>query len=295
MSEYKPNVKEWKLKAVDELVDLINKHKVVGVIDLTSLPSSQLQSIRGAIRDSVIIKCSKKSLISRALEKTGHTELLDSLKGSPALIFSNENPYKVYKLIEKNKSKSPIKPGQIAPHDLIVPAGDTPFAPGPIIGELGSIGVKAKIMGGKITVLKDAVVVKAGEPASETAATILTKLGIKPIEIGLNLVAIEEEGVVYPIEQLSIDIESLIAQAYVHARNLVLNTGIVVPSMIEDIIAYAHTKALILNGVVHPEQKVEAPATEEKKEEKKEEPQEEESGEVSEEDIAQGMSGLFGM
>lgn len=292
MVEEKTIVKEWKKNKVEDLIKLLKEYKVVGLLKLDNMPSSQFQSIRGKIRGDVLLITSKKPFIIRAFEKTNNKDLIDKITGSPSLLLTNLTPYKIYKLIQTNKSASPIKAGQISPRDLIVPAGETPFAPGPIIGELGEIGVRAKIVAGKINVLKDAVVVKEGEPAGEKAASILMRLGVKPIEIGLNLVAIKEEGIIYTSQELNIDVENMIMTAFVQAKNLVLNTGIIEPALIKDILMKAQLNALILNGVVHPEKAVKTQAApSEKKEEKQEEPEEEE---VSEEEAAAGLGALFG-
>ncbi len=285
-------VKDWKKKRVAELTRLIKEYPVVGLLNLEELPSSQFQIIRGQLRNNILIKTAKKPFIIRAFQATKNDDMIERIRKSPALVLTKLNPFKVYQLIKKNKSLSPIKPGQTAPKDLIVPAGETPFAPGPIIGELGQIGVKAKIIAGKINVLKDAVVVKAGEPAGDLATSILMRLGVKPIEVGLNLVAIKEDGTIYTSDMLDLDVEAMISTAYTHAKNLVLNTGMFVPSLIKELLQKAQMNALILNGVVNPDQAIKAPPVAAQAEAKKEEEPEEE--EVSEEEAAAGLGALFG-
>jgi large subunit ribosomal protein L10 len=251
MGKVEAHVKDWKKEKVAELTDLIKKNPVIGILNLEELPSSQFQTIRGKLRGDIKIITAKKSLISRAFQNTKNEDMIEWLKGSPALLLTKSNPFKVFRIIKKNKSLSPIKPGQVAPYDLIAEPGETPFAPGPIIGELGQLGIKAKIVAGKINIMKKAVVVKQGESASDLAASILLKLGFKPIEVGLNLVAIKEEDIIYTPELLDIDYESKLMTAYVHARNLVLNTGLIVKDLIKDILAKAHFNALMLNGVIN--------------------------------------------
>ena len=67
--------------------------------------------------------------------------------------------------MEATKTAAPAKPGDIAPEDILVKAGDTPFKPGPIVGELQKAGIPAAIEGGKIVIKKDKVLVKKGEPS----------------------------------------------------------------------------------------------------------------------------------
>ena len=64
--------------------------------------------------------------------------------------------------MEATKSTAPAKPGDIAPEDIIVKEGETPFKPGPIVGELQKAGIPAAIEGGKIVIRKDKVLVEKG-------------------------------------------------------------------------------------------------------------------------------------
>ncbi|MFA5333737.1 MAG: 50S ribosomal protein L10 [Candidatus Nanoarchaeia archaeon] len=284
-------VKPWKKEKVTEVIELLKKYPTIGIIDATSLPSKQLQVIRNNIRNEVLIKDVKKSFLIRAFEQTNNKDLAEKIKGSPVLLLTKKNAFSLNKIIEKNKSKSAIKPGQLAPFDLIIPAGETPFTPGPVIGEFGQLGVKAKIVAGKINVLNDSVVVKEGAKASDLAASMLMRLGIKPIQIGLNLVAAKEDNIIYSKADLSIDVESMIATAYSQAKNLALNTKLLVKEFITDFLMKAQLEALMLNGIVHPEQALKAKPIETKIEAKKEEKVEET---VSDEQAASGLADLFG-
>ena len=67
------------------------------------------------------------------------------LKGMPALIFTKENPFSLFKTLKKSKTNAPAKANQTAPFDLIVPKGPTSFAPGPVIGELAILGIKSGV------------------------------------------------------------------------------------------------------------------------------------------------------
>ncbi|MBI2653039.1 50S ribosomal protein L10, partial [Candidatus Woesearchaeota archaeon] len=115
------------------------------------------------------------------------------------------NPFRLSKTLQKSKSPSPAKAGQTAPRDIVVNKGATSFAPGPIIGELALAGIKAGVEGGKVAIKEDTVIVKAGEKIKPKVAEILTRLGIQPMEVGLDLVAVYENGLVYTKDILSID------------------------------------------------------------------------------------------
>ncbi len=199
-----------KQKIVDNFVKLMNEFPIVGAVDMESLPAPQLQVMKGQLRDTVTIMMAKKRVIFKALdeaEKTnkGISKLKEKLKGMPALLFTKENPFTLFKKLQKSKSSAPAKGGQTAPKDIIVKEGPTSFAPGPIISELGAIGIKSGITDGKVAVKEDSTVVKEGEVISAQVAGILTRLGIEPMEIGLNVNAVYEDGIIFDKKTLTID------------------------------------------------------------------------------------------
>jgi len=201
-------VSESKKKSVLDLRDTIDKYPVVAIINLENLPARQLQKMKTKLRKDLEIKVAKKSIIEHALalsNKKNITKLVNYLEGSPALLLSKENPFRIYKLLKQSKSSATIKAGQITPKDLTIPAGPTPFAPGPIIGELGMLKIKAGIEAGKVVIKDDAHVAKKGDVVNDKLASLLMRLGIEPMEIGLNLVAAYENGDVLIGDVLDID------------------------------------------------------------------------------------------
>lgn len=211
----KPHVSQEKKKIVEEFKQLIKQYPVVGAVDVEKLPAKQLMVMRKKLQGSAHIKMTKRRLLAIALEESG-IEGLDALKphlkGMPALLFSNDNPFKLFKILKKNKSPAPLKAGEAAPKDVVVPAGPTGFAPGPIIGELGAIGLKAGIEGGKVAIKEEKIVLKEGEVANAKMAAILQRLEIFPGEIGLNLTAVFENGDVLTKSVLDIDEDAFLEQ-----------------------------------------------------------------------------------
>ncbi len=246
-------VQEWKVKQVESLAKDMESHKVIGVIDMYKLPAAQLQNIKKELRGKATVKMAKKRLIRLAIEKVKGKEnikALEDLKAkTPALIFSNENPFTLQKQAEKSKADSFAKAGDIAPKDIIVPAGDTNLAPGPIIGELQKSGVKARIAGQFITISEDSLVAKTGDEIDEKLAAVLTRLNVKPVQIGLNILGVYEDGTVFPASMLSIDegeYVGKIQQAYAAAFNLSMNSGYPTSETITHMVSKAQMDALNL-------------------------------------------------
>jgi large subunit ribosomal protein L10 len=130
---------------------------------------------------------------------------VDKIAGPTVVIFTDIDPFKLYKEIYKARGKAAAKPGQIAPFDIVVPKGETAFPPGPVLTELKSAGIQAQIQGGKVVIGRDSTVVKSGEKIGPNQAKALAKLGVEPFEVGMDLSAAWETGVVYPKQVLFID------------------------------------------------------------------------------------------
>lgn len=243
-------VSEFKKKLVEQLAVKVQSFPIVGMVNMQSLPAQQLQNMRAMLRDKgVEIFMARKKILSLILEKSGQKgieELTKRMRGMPALIFSRDNPFILYSTLQKNKSEAPAKAGQRAPKDVIVKGGPTSFAPGPIISELAAVGIKTKVDGGKLTIISDVVVASEGDEISAKLAETLKRLDIKPMEVGLDLVAVWEDGSVFEAKQLRIDEDEYRAQftqGFVWARNLAVEAGIFTAETTEIIISKAVREA----------------------------------------------------
>ncbi len=270
------HVSDKKKDSVKDFVKLIDSYDIVGAVNMENLPAKQLHTMREQLRDTVLIRMTKRRLLKVALEKAkkeGVTQLISHLKGMPALLFTNNSPFTLFKTLKKNKSKTAIKGGQVAPNDIVVQAGPTGFAPGPVIGELGGFGIKAGIDAGKVIIKEDSLVAKEGDVVDAKLAGLLTRLGIEPMEIGLDLTAVYENGEILTKSVLDIDEEQYIADittaaswamnlavnaaypctetvpvliqtAYTYARNLALNENILTSDTAGETLAKAHGQML---------------------------------------------------
>jgi len=249
---------KWKYREVDALKDKVAKSKVICLVDVTGIPSNQFQIMRKKLGNEIRINVGRNRLISRAFDASGR-ENIDDLKkhinGTIGVLCSDTNPFKLWKVLEGSKIAAPLRAGSKAPRDIIVPAGPTPFSPGPVIAELQSAKIKAQIKGPKIVVTEDSLVLKEGDDVKPEIASLLTRLGIKPGEMGLSLVAAYEDGIVFSEDVLAIDDEvtkAKVAGAHVMAMNLALNARIFNSSTIIPLIqdAFSKAKNLAVNAQV---------------------------------------------
>ena len=137
----------------------------------------------------------------------------------------------------------------VAPEDLWVRAGETPFKPGPIVGELQKAGIPAAIERGKVTIRQDKLLVKAGQRIPRDVAQQLARLEIYPLVVGLDLRGAYEAGTVFRRDALAIDdlvVRSQIAQAGREALALALAAAYPTKQTIGPLLAKAHAQALNL-------------------------------------------------
>ena len=246
------HVAEWKKEEVKELIEIINKYDVVGIVDLMNIPAKQLQEMRKNLKNDAVIRMAKKNLIDLALEdcnadKTNVVDLSEHMNGQVALIATEMNPFKLYKILEKSKTSAPAKAGAIAPDDIVVPEGDTGLTNLAFMGELGQVGIPARPQDGKIFIQKETVVVNAGEEVSKQMAATLARLDINPMEVGMDLKAVYEEGSIYTSDVLAIDEEQTLADvqnAFKNAFNLSVNAAIPTSETTSTIITLAYTRAV---------------------------------------------------
>jgi large subunit ribosomal protein L10 len=251
-----------KAENVKQIRDVILKYQAIGIASLQKVRSIQLQELRKKLHDTAHIRVIKNSLVERAISDSAipnAEKLKEYVKGSNVFLFTNLNPFKLARLLEKSKVKAFAKVGDVAAEDAVVPAGNTGLPPGPVISQLNSVGIPTRIESGSVWVNRDTVVLKKGGVVSESLAPILSKLAIKPVEMGLTLRAVYDGGVIIPEEQLKLDLDEYrknLSEAYTEAFSLSLNAAVPMPENIAVLlqIAFADAHNLALNAdIISPE------------------------------------------
>jgi len=222
-----------KVAEVERLSARLRDAPVVGLVSVAGIPAQQFQAMRRRLRQKVDIRVAKNSLLRLALERVaaerkGLSDLAVTLGGQMAVVTTSMNPFRLFKELEATKTSAPARGGEVAPEDIWVREGETPFKPGPIVGELQKAGVPAVIEKGKVLVKKDKLLVKAGDRIPRDVAQVLTRLEIYPLVVGLDLRGAYEDGQIYGRDVLAVDDAKILAQvgeAIRGAINLSVFTG----------------------------------------------------------------------
>ena len=243
---------EKKIQTVKEVGEQLEKYQVIGMLDMFKLPAKQLYEIREKLRGEAVIRMVKKRLIALILKESKHKgidKLKEHIQEEPAFLFSNTDPFKLARIISESKSPATAKPGDIAPKVIEIKAGPTSLSAGPVIGELQRAKIPAGVEGEKIVIKQDVIVAKEGDTIDKTLADVLAKLGVEPMEIGLNLVAVYSDGTIYGKDVLFIPKEKYLddlMQAHSQAFNLTLNIGYPTKENIGLLLSKAHQEATSL-------------------------------------------------
>jgi len=252
-----------KAEAVQEIKNIIQQYNAVGVASLQKVRAAQLQELRRKLEKSAYLCVVKNTIIKRAIAECKGKPRLENLEehlaGSNIFLFTNLNPFKLVLLLEKSRVKTTAKSGDIAAFDVTIPTGNTGLPPGPIISQFTAVGLPTRIEAGSVWVSRDTMVAKKGDVITARLASVLSKLGIKPVEIGLTLKAVYDEGLIIIEEQLRLDLGEVrrnIEEAHAHAFNLSVNATYPLPENIVFLLQIAHQKAyrLALNaGIPTPD------------------------------------------
>lgn len=198
-ADIKAHVSEQKKQTVKDLAKLMSK-KTVMVASIKGLPAAQFQEIKKKLRANAVVKVVKKNLMDFALEHSGNKELehlVPYIESDFAILFSDIDAFALSGILASEKSPAKARGGQITPIDIEVKAGPTDLLPGPDISALSAAGLQPKVEGGKIAIMKDKILVKAGEVVSPEKAALMAKLNIIPFKIGLEPIAAFCDGKIY--------------------------------------------------------------------------------------------------
>lgn len=238
-----PKVSPWKKDTVSSLTDMLSKGGTFAVIDIHGVPAGAMLGMRAGLRSSMNIQVAKKRLMKLAWEATGNDfsdlEELYASAVQPALVQTDMNSFEVFTQLKKTEAGRAAKPGDVAPHDIIVEKMDTGMPPGPIVGELNSVGIPAKIVKGSVEIQKQVTILKEGEVFEGDLGLMLSKIGINPIVTGLRLCGTIEDGIKFDPPTLDIDYEqfesdliSFCAGAYNLACNIRWFTTQTIPTLL---------------------------------------------------------------
>ena len=246
--------KEEKIALAEEISKEMKNYRTVGIVDLHKIPTREFKEIRKALSEFAKLKVIKKSALKFASEKAGEDfkKLLELNPNQFAILFSNEEPFSLFKKISSITSETYAKENDVAEEDIWIYAGPTQIKAGPSISEFARLRIPAGVEGGFIAVKKDTQVAKKGDRISKELAALLRKLNIKVRKVRLNVLGLLHDGTLYTKEVLNLVFEypKLLTEAYQNALNLSVNVNYPTKENINILISKCYLKAKALENLV---------------------------------------------
>jgi large subunit ribosomal protein L10 len=238
-----------KERFIQRILSLTKNYKTIAISKLYKVRAAQLMELRRKFRKEMEVIVVKNKVASIAFKQANLSKVEDfikEIKDQSALIFTNIDPFKLYMLLEKNKVNLPARPGDIATEDIVIPAGNTGLAPGPVLSEFKEAKIPTRIDSGSIWVSRDTVVANKGDPISPKLASLLSKLGIKPVRAGLSVSIAWYDGLIFYEKDMKLDIDEykrLIRDAYINAKTLAIEASYPIKEILPFIIMKYETEA----------------------------------------------------
>ncbi len=258
-------VRPEKVARVGALTESVLAHPVTALVGVRGVPAAALQSMRRELRGRghpIVVATNsalRHALAGAAKQRPALGPLLERLDDQTALLTAEGNPFAIFDEFARTRSPTPARGGEVAPHDILVPAGTTSFKPGPIVGELQHAGFPAAIEKGKVVLKKDTTIVRAGQTISREVAGLLTRLDVRPLEVGLAVRGLVDGTTFYPPEVLAVDLEAQrqqIGRAARQALGVAVELAYLTPASLPLLVQRAHRRALgvaVATGYATPE------------------------------------------
>ena len=246
-------VLEAKSTEVDAIKDILKGYKSVGIASLKKVRASQLQELKKSMAGKVYLRVLKNTLIKIAIDEMNQEDLKkleEYLEGSNVFLFTDLNPFKLALLLEHGKVKTTAKANDIAAMDVVIPASNTGQPPGPVISQLNAVGLPTRIESGSVWISKDTLVVRKGEVINDRLAGVLSKLGIKAVELGISMRAVFDNGLIITGDQLKVDVAATrksVESSNQEAFALALEIGYTTKDTIKPLLQRAHQRAVSLS------------------------------------------------
>merc|ERR1719439_223809 len=150
----------------------------------------------------------------------GMDKLRAAINGNMGFIFAtNTTLDEIREVLGKHTRSSAAKSGQVSNVALNLPAGPTGMDPSQT-SFFQALNIGTKIVKGQIELVAEFPILKVGDKVSPSAASLLTKLAIRPFEYGMEVQQVYQDGSVFAAAVLDIKDEVLIQKFLAGIANM---------------------------------------------------------------------------
>merc|ERR1719463_340678 len=169
----------------------------------------------------------KNTMIRKALANghenhpdAGLDKLRAGILGNMGFIFAtNCSLDDIREVLKKHRKSAAAKSGQQSMVNMNLPSGPTGMDPSQT-AFFQALNIGTKIVKGQIELVADFPILKVGEKVSPSAGSLLTKLGIRPFEYGMEVQQVYQDGSVFAAAVLDMKDEILIQKFMAGVSNM---------------------------------------------------------------------------
>jgi large subunit ribosomal protein LP0 len=211
----------------NKLINLCVNSKAGLIVDIDHVTSRQLADIRLELRGRATVLMGKNTLIRKGLSigheqhpEAGMDKLRAALSGNKGFIFAqNCTLDDIRNCLKKYRKESAAKTGQESLVDMSLPSGPTGMDPSQT-AFFQALNIATKIVKGQIELVSEFAILKKGEKVAPSAAVLLSKLGVKPFEYGMEVRMVYQDASVFDAAVLDIGNDVLIQKFLAGIANM---------------------------------------------------------------------------
>jgi len=202
-----------------KLIDLAVNCGTALIIHADHVGSKQMQNIRIELRGRAVVLMGKNTMIRKALS-IGHEQnpaagmdvLRSMIKGNIGFIFATNCELDTIRdVIKRFRLPAAARSGQISNVAYALPSGPTGMDPSQT-SFFQALNIGTKIVKGQIELVSEFPILKIGGKITASEMVLLTKLGVKPFEYGMEVVMVFQDASVFDAAVLDISDAVLIGK-----------------------------------------------------------------------------------
>eukprot|EP00440_Ansanella_granifera_P063766 gb/GFBE01069131.1/.p1 GENE.gb/GFBE01069131.1/~~gb/GFBE01069131.1/.p1 ORF type:complete len:213 (+),score=73.97 gb/GFBE01069131.1/:1-639(+) len=195
LTKVKKRPREDKDKLIEDIREAFEKYTRLYLVSIENERNNFLQEVRKQLRPGKLV-CAKNKVMQLALGTSPENEchenvhkIAEKIAGQCALLFTDQGPDDVQRLFAEYRPSDFARSGAPAKETVMLPKGLDALAklPHSIESHLRQLGLPTVLKEGKIHLLGDYTVCKAGEELSADAAQVLKLLDMKQAEFSLTV------------------------------------------------------------------------------------------------------------
>lgn len=175
---------------------LFSKYSRIILVNIENICSNQFKKCRKLLGKNSILILGKNKIVKKVLKyhiknNPELNKLMPHMSGNIGFIFTKSSPMEIKKILIDNEEPAQAKAGQVAPDDVVIPAGLTGITPDGT-SFFQALNIQTKINKGLIEIQNPVKIISKGDLIGNSEVILLQKLNITPFSYKLSIKLVYE-------------------------------------------------------------------------------------------------------